>query len=377
MPLWKDDPDGAADALILESLDDLGLADAKARALLVDPGQRLNAALRERFDVVRIDRRASIEVPSPIDTPPTDDPRDFAYAFLRLPKSKDELEFAVHRLMGWMAPQSRIYIYGGNDEGIRSVAKRLASLGVPIETVAAHSHGRVLMLPRPTDLLHVKTRDEQWRRTAHIDLGGTSHIWVSYPGLFARGDIDAATALLLADLPMLPAGATALDYGCGTGILSCALLAADATAKVTALDIDTFALKAVAENVPTATTVLSHRLKGSGRHDLIVSNPPIHNGFREDYTALHQLIEDAPKHLLPKGRLLFVVQRRVPVEAQLKAQFDKVEIVADEGPFRIWSASHPLKQPGVRAKATAEKAPKLPGPQKYGDIEISDEVEEW
>jgi 16S rRNA (guanine1207-N2)-methyltransferase len=375
---WRDDPDGAADALIVDSLEDLGLPPADtARVLLVDvgPGLRRKVFDEQAWRGCAVARRASASDPAPQDQPPTAEHGTYNVAFLRLAKSKDELESTAHRMMAWLAPQSRVYIYGGNDEGIRSAAKRLANLNVPIETVAAHSHGRVLALQRPDDLAQVKTRDEQWRTVRTLDFGdGTLKPWISYPGLFAGGALDAATAFLLAHVSALPFGATVLDYGCGTGIIARALLERDPTAKVTALDVDTFALEATRENAPGARTLLSHRLKGSGRHDVIVSNPPIHNGFREDHTTLHQMIEDAPNHLLPKGRLLFVVQRRVPAEAQLKAQFETVEIIADDGPFRIWSASRPVKQPGTRAKAPA---PKLPGPTKYGDIDISDDVEDW
>ncbi len=376
MTVWRDDPDAAADALIVASLPDLALPGGDSRALAIDAGSNLNAALRAHMPVVRIDRRASAAVPAPEHRPPTDDQLGFTHAFVRLPKSKDELEFSLHRLMAWLAPHGTIIIYGGNDEGIRSAPKRLSGLGVPIETVAAHSHGRVLKLQRPFDITHLKLEDAAWRRVRSVDFGdGVERPWISYPGLFAGGALDAGTALLLAHLPTHVPGARILDYGCGTGIVARAFLEADPTARVTALDVDAFALVATRENAPAATTMLGSRLRGSGRHDLIVSNPPIHDGFRENLTVLHQVVEDAPNHLFPKGRLVFVVQRRVPLKSQLEARFDEVEIIADDGPFRIWSASRPLKRAGRdgRMDTSAGKQPV----QRYGDIEIGDEVEDW
>lgn len=358
MPVWRDDPDRAADELIVTSLPDLDLLQPEdARVVVVDGGAGLRRAIFDEraYTGSVVARRASELDPQPHDRPPAESIGTFRLAFLRLPKSKEELDFAVHRLIGWMAPHGRIYIYGGNDEGMRSVAKRLAGLYTDIETVAAHSHGRILRLHRPAELSAIRADDRQWRRVQTLDLGdGTLRPWVSYPGLFAGGGLDTATALLLAHLPPLGEASSALDFGCGTGVIARALTERAPALRVTALDADTFALAATAENAPAANLRLGYRLKDTGRHDLIVSNPPIHTGIREDYTTLHRLIEDAPMHLRPAGRLLLVVQRRVPVERQLAAHFEAVEIVADAASFRVWSASRPMRRNATRTTGTAE-----------------------
>ncbi len=76
----------------------------------------------------------------------------------------------------------------------------------------------------------------------------------------AAGRLDEGTALLLGVLPPLPPGARVLDFGCGSGAIGAAALAASPGLAVTMLDNDAVALEAVRENVPDARRVLGVRL---------------------------------------------------------------------------------------------------------------------
>jgi 16S rRNA (guanine1207-N2)-methyltransferase len=170
--------------------------------------------------------------------------------------------------------------------------------------------------------------------------GGRARPWITYPGLFADGELDAGTRLLLVSLEQLPNPGRVLDYGCGTGVIARAVLDANPTSEVEAMDIDVLALAALVENAPTAKPLLGDRLPANTTWNRIVSNPPIHVGVREDHTALTRLIETAPTHLTKGGDFVVVVQRRLPLDTQLAASFSKVEILADDGRYRVWRATH-------------------------------------
>ena len=337
MTLWRDDPDRAADALI--GADDLGLAEGM-RVLLVDASAALPETLAASGCAIATwDRRLAHGRGATI-APPAG---PFDVVLLRLCKAKDELEMRAHQAFTTLVPGGRLIVYGGNDEGIKAAGKRIEALG-PVMTLATRGHGRILSMI--CDGGGPKSDVAAWRRETLLPCPGSApRPWITYPGLFADGLLDPATALLLAHVGDVPTQARVLDYGCGTGLIARALLDRGPTLPMTALDADSVAVLATSENVPEARTLLADRLKGSGRFDVIVSNPPIHTGFREDYAALYHLIDDAPKHLLPKGRLVLVVQRRVPIEARLKANFGAVDSVADEGPFRIWAATRAIAPP--------------------------------
>lgn len=342
MSTWRDEPDRAADALI--DADELGLL-AGTRVLLIDASAMLAAVLAPAGVAVSNWDRRLVHGRSASIAPPAG---PFDAVLLRLCKAKDEFEMRAHQAVATLVEGGRLIVYGGNDEGIKTIGRRIDMLG-PVATLAARGHGRILSITRGAAVPLLKSEIAAWRRETTLMLSASDpKPWVSYPGLFADGGLDPATALLLAQIGVIPTAGHVLDYGCGTGIIARALLDRDRSLHLTALDVDSIALLAAAANVPEARMLLADRLRGSGRFDLIVSNPPIHKGFREDYAALNQLVDDAPKHLLPKGRLVFVVQRRVPIEERLKKVFADVEIVADEGPFRVWSASRaiaPLAHP--------------------------------
>ena len=342
MTLWRDDPDRAAEALI--DVGDLGLGTG-LRVLLVDTSASLPAALAAvGCEIATWDRRLAHGRAARI--APPDGP--FDVVLFRLCKSKDELEMRAHQAFDTLAKGGRLIVYGGNDEGIKTAGKRIEALGT-VSTLVARGHGRMISITRAAIGDTLKPDPAAWQRSVPLALAGKpARPWVTYPGLFADGRLDPASEFLLEHVSEIPNAARILDYGCGTGVIARALLDRNPTIQVTATDSDAIALLATSENVPEARTELSDRLKGSGRFEMIVSNPPIHAGFREDYTALYQLVEDAPLHILPKGRLVIVVQKRIPLEERLKAKFADVTISADDGPFRVWSASRAIVVPDRR-----------------------------
>ncbi|HJZ43589.1 MAG TPA: methyltransferase, partial [Hyphomicrobiaceae bacterium] len=262
----------------------------------------------------------------------------FDLAVLRLPKAKDEQEMATHACLGVLAPDGRLILYGGNDEGIRSAAAMLAQLSGPVETLATRGHGRVVAARRPSDATRLRGSLAAWRRTVPLAIGGLTRDWVTYPGIFAADRIDEGTALLLSALPALPPRANVLDFGCGSGVIGAAVRATNPGVALALLDNDAVALAAAGENVSGARLILGDRFGDAGEtaYDAILSNPPLHRGIAEDHAQLEQLVTRAPEHLGAGGLLQVVVQRRVPLDRLLSAQFDQVRIVAENGRYRVW-----------------------------------------
>jgi 16S rRNA (guanine1207-N2)-methyltransferase len=334
MSCWARDPETAADALILRSLDDIAVT---GRVLLATPSRALSAAVRQRGAEGAVWSRRLVDggtaAPWPADGP-------FDLAFVRLPKARDEQAMTTHAALAALEPGRPLILYGGNDEGIRSAAGMLGQIAGAVTTLAARGHGRVLMARRPEDTIGLRATLTAWRTVSRLDIAGRAHAWVTYPGCFAAGRVDEGTALLLSALPPLAAGARVLDYGCGAGTIAAALLDLQPDLKVDAMDNDAVALTAVGENVPAARPILGTRLTDAGRrgYDAILSNPPLHQGFAEDHTLLERLIGDATTHLVPGGCLELVVQRRVPLDRLLSRQLAKVETVAESGRYRVWRA---------------------------------------
>jgi 16S rRNA (guanine1207-N2)-methyltransferase len=146
--------------------------------------------------------------------------------------------------------------------------------------------------------------------------------------------------MLLDTLPSTGAGTRVLDFGCGTGIIGATVLLRNPGTQVELLDSDILSLIAAWENVPEASLSLGSGLAAAegGPYDLIVSNPPFHEGKSEDLEVIHELITDAPDYLTKKGSLLMVVQRRLPLQRPLEAAFTRAEIVTEDATYRVWQA---------------------------------------
>lgn len=258
-----------------------------------------------------------------------------AAALIRLPKAKDALRLAMHAAAAAVG-DGPVFVYGAKDEGIRSIPKVLGELFSQVETRAIKRHCRLLEARAPGP---IRGPLDAWAEHMTLALPSGARPWVSFPGVFAKGGLDAGTALLLDALPTPAAGSRVLDFACGAGVIAAELRAREPTLALDLLDADTVALAAAGLNLPGTRRIASdawHRAP-KATWDLIVSNPPLHRGKAEDLGALQALIAGAPERLAPGGALWLVAQRPIPIEGMLhQAGIYDVRCAAETPAFRVW-----------------------------------------
>ena len=286
--------------------------------------------------------------------PPVADPGDtFDLVVIGLPQSRALtrrwLCEAQQRLRvgGWL------YISGPNELGIKSAITDLKALFGSAQLLGYGKHGRAARaqkqaqtsVPEPGWASEAGIMPGSWY-TLDFMLDAQRYTLRSLPGVFSCERLDAGTLLLL-DALKLTEGAHVLDAGCGYGPLGIAA-ALRGAAHVDLLDINMLAAASAHENIgrmPLAQAAHMEVLTCDGlaclserRYDLIVSNPPFHQGKQTDRSAVNAFIEQGRNLLLPGGRLLLVANVFLRYERELSSLFRQVAVLAENHSFRVIEA---------------------------------------
>ncbi|GAB3200407.1 methyltransferase [Nocardioides hungaricus] len=148
------------------------------------------------------------------------------------------------------------------------------------------------------------------------EVWGRSLSLVSGAGVFSRGHLDHATAVLLRETDP-PAPGRILDLGCGYGVIGLAVAAAVPGATVTGVDVNERAVLLADENAAALGVTDRFRATTPGgvpadaEFDEIWSNPPIRIGK----AALHELLLRWLPHLAPGGRAVMVVGKNLGADS--------------------------------------------------------------
>lgn len=264
----------------------------------------------------------------------------FDAAAVRLPTTREAVEMLLHAAAGQVAPGGRIFLYGTNDEGIKSAIRPMERILDATETLETKRHSRVVASIRPENIPGLRPSLGDWERTFSVKLPEGAFAFRTYPGMFAHGHLDDATRLLIDALPKPKDHAHVLDFGCGAGVLGAILKRRTPSAEIDLLDVNALAIDAARRNAPDARPLLGNGWAAvdKARYDLVVSNPPIHSGVGEDFRVMQELITHAPSHLKKDGELWLVAQRTVPLRQMLEASFRSVAIAAETSQFIVWRA---------------------------------------
>ena len=237
-------------------------------------------------------------------------------------------------------PGGMIVIAGGKTEGGASLRKRMAGL-LPIDDYTSTNHGVVFWLTRPEDVTQaVATLEADNPPTAIA--GG----FMTLPGVFSQDHVDEGSRLLVQNLPENLKGQAA-DFGAGWGYLSVKL--AERSPEIRAIDLfeaNHTACRAAEENVAHLATgvacrVLWHDLLAEPverRYDVIVMNPPFHQGRAAEPSIGEGMIRAASRGLKPGGKLFLVANRQLPYEPVLAGNFARSgELLRDTRFKLLWA----------------------------------------
>lgn len=271
-------------------------------------------------------------------------PGHFPRVLVLSPRQRTESRALLARAVSQAMPGGVVLACAANNEGARSMQADLASLAGPVQALSRR-HCRVAWTAPLGEGVDRALLD-QW-----LALDAPRRIadgrFLSRPGLFAWDRVDAASALLAACLPPDLAGRCA-DLGAGFGVLSSEVLAR--CPGITAIDLyeaEARALALARENLAGARVPVGFHWHDvttglPQAYDVIVSNPPFHQGRADEPGLGLAFIAAAAAALRPGGRLWLVANRHLPYEAALASGFTHVRTVREDAGFKVIEA---VKEP--------------------------------
>lgn len=220
---------------------------------------------------------------------------------LRLPRALDALRDVAGLIAAHADPGVAVFAGGRLKHMTTAMNDVLREHFASVDVTHARQKSRVLIARGPHD-----GRDPSPARATHDGL-----VVCAYGGAFAGTSIDIGTRFLLEHLGTPPAAATAVDLGCGTGVIAASLALRHPDLRVHACDQSAIAVAsaratAAANGVGDRVEVVRDHLLRS-RPDasaaFIALNPPFHVGAAVDEGVAPLMFAEAARVLRPGGEL--------------------------------------------------------------------------
>ncbi|MGK3122955.1 16S rRNA (guanine(1207)-N(2))-methyltransferase RsmC [Candidatus Pantoea formicae] len=249
-------------------------------------------------------------------------------------KNKPEAQFQLQNLLSLMPVGCDIFVVGENRSGVRSAEGMLEEWAKLEKVDSARRcglyHGRLDTQP---------TFDASSYGNTYMIEHLTIH---TLPGVFSRDGLDIGSDLLLSTLEPHFRGKV-LDIGCGSGVLATVMAQISPRIRLWLCDVHAAAIEA------SKLTLAANELEGevfasnvfsdvTGRFDMIISNPPFHDGLQTSLDAANTLIRGALKHLNSGGELRIVANAFLPYPQILDETFGNHEVLAQTGRFKVYRA---------------------------------------
>ncbi len=271
--------------------------------------------------------------------------------YYRVSKEKAVVHQVINQALRCLKPGGELLLFGAKNEGTRTYfdkARKLFGHGELLKAGKGVFTGILIAGDGP----HSEPLDDRdYQRLRPVaELEGREIL--SKPGVFGWDKLDAGSIFLADNLAEVRGRLgqqppRVLDLGCGYGYLSLRAWQQGA-AEVIATDNNAAAVIACRDNFARhqlCGEVIADNCAGSlsDRFDLIVCNPPFHQGFSVEGELTDRFLGSTARLLDRSGQAAFVVNRFIGLERKAQGLFAEVETFADNGSFKLVRLAGPIR----------------------------------
>ncbi|MCA1004355.1 methyltransferase [Rhodococcus hoagii] len=257
---------------------------------------------------------------------------------LQLPRSLDELDEIADAVARHADPDVVVFAGGREKHITQTMNEVLARSFVNVRASRGRQKSRVLIADTPREI-SPEARFPISGYLDELDLDVFAH-----GAVFAGTKLDIGTRYLLEFMPRaMPDARSAVDLGCGTGILAVALASWRPEIEVVATDQSAAAV-ASAEATARAAGV-GDRVRGlrddamkslpDASVDLIVCNPPFHVGAAVHTGAATKMFTEAGRVLRPGGEMWTVFNSHLEYKSALTRAVGRTEVAGRNPKFTV------------------------------------------
>ena len=254
----------------------------------------------------------------------------------RVSKEKALVHHIINTSAHWLKPGGKLLLSGFKNDGVKTYAdKAVGHLG-ELTNKQRGSKTAMLFEVGATYIDDCPLDDKDYSQPRLLEFSELN--FYSKPGVFGWNKVDKGSAFLIEYLPSFlqnfsSTPKTILDLGCGYGYLTM-MAGALLPAQFTATDNNSTAIALCQKNMAlheiNGEAVLANcGDKLSGQYELILCNPPFHQGFDVEGELTDRFLNNTRRLLAPSGQALFVVNAFIPLEKKASGLFKQVETLAN------------------------------------------------
>ncbi|GAB3372621.1 methyltransferase [Spongiibacter taiwanensis] len=252
----------------------------------------------------------------------------------RVSKEKALVHYLINQAAKALPEGGELLLAGFKGDGLKTYADKAAKLLGGQKQIEKCAGNAYLARISKGELSDQWLPDQDYTRLQMIH---EEPVLLSKPGIFGWQKCDRGSALLIEQLPGVLASCQRaphrlLDLGCGYGYLTVMAHRHLPGSEWLLTDNNATALIAAQANCErhgiAAETLLADCGSGAqGPFDMVLCNPPFHQGFAVEGSLTDQFLAAASQVLARGGQALFVVNEFIPLERKARQAFASSELL--------------------------------------------------